>query len=97
MFSFKKVFYRIKPLTKHLFGRTEVKGYLFSQIRQLDRAFIYEVSHHGSNKHYEVFKRIINRRYVCVSYPSSKAFGKWAHRYMSLEKAKLKFNNLNHR
>ena len=75
-------------------GRGEVKGYLFTQLSQTDKAFIYEVSS-GDGKHYEVFKRVINRRYVCVSYPTSKGFGFWAWTYMSLDKAEAKFDELN--
>lgn len=84
----------MKPLQKHFLGRGEVRGYLFSQIRQTDKAFIYEVNSNGS-RHCEVFKKIINKLYVCVSYPTSKAFGIWAWTYMSLEEGNNKFNELN--
>lgn len=66
-----------KPLPKQFHGMGEVKGYLFTQIRQTNKAFIYEVSS-GDSKYYEVFLRKENRRFACVSYPSSKAFGIWA-------------------
>jgi len=84
----------IKPLQKKLAGEGKVKGYDFLQIRQTDKAFIYEVSS-GNRKHYEVFKKIVNRRYACVSYPTSKAFGIWAWTYRTLEKAEKKFDELN--
>lgn len=79
----------IKPLAMQFIGRGEVKDYLFSQISQADKAFS------GDSKHYDVFKKIINKRYACVSYPTSKAFGIWAYTKMSLESAIEKFNELN--
>ena len=84
----------MKPLQKQFHGKGEVKGYLFTQIKQTDKAFIYEVSH-DDRKHYEIFKKKINRRFACVSYPTAKAFGIWAFTYMTLEKAEKKFNELN--
>ena len=84
----------MKDLPKQFPGRGEVKGYLFTQIRQTDKTFIYEVSS-GDRKHYEVFKKKLNHRFACVSYPTSKAFGIWAWTYMSLERALEKFEKLN--
>ncbi|RXP46865.1 hypothetical protein EC396_13370 [Lutibacter sp. HS1-25] len=83
-----------KELKKEFLGIGEVKGYKFTQIRQTSQAFIYEVSF-GEGKHYEVFKRRINSRFGCVSYPSSKGFGIWAWTYNELDKAIEKFNQLN--
>jgi hypothetical protein len=84
----------MKPLEKNFIGFGEVKGYKFTQISKTDKAFIYEVSSGGS-KHYEVFKRIVNKRFVCESYPTSNAFGIWAWTYMSLEATTNKFYKLN--
>jgi len=84
----------IKPLPKLLTRKGEVKGYDFLQIRQADKAFIYEVSS-GNRKHYEVFKKIVNRRYACVSYPTAMGFGIWAWNYMKIKKARKKFDELN--
>ena len=84
----------ITPLKKYFEGRGEVKGYLFSQISKTDKAFIYEVSS-GNTKHYEVFKRILNKRFACESYPTSKAFGIWAWTHMTIEAAIKKFDELN--
>lgn len=83
-----------KPLPKQFKGRGEVKGYTFSQISKTDKAFIYEVSS-GNTKHYEVFKRIINKRHGCISYPRSKSFGISAWTCMTLESANKKFDELN--
>ncbi len=84
----------IKLLRKQYQGKGEVSGYNFHQIKQTDKAYIYEATS-GDSKHYEVFLKVINRRYACVSYPTSKAFGTWAWTYMSLEKAEKKYNELN--
>ena len=82
------------PLPINFIGRGEVRGYHFTQISRTDRAFIYEVDA-GNSKCYEVFKKVINKRFGGVSYPTSKAFGIWAWTYMSLDKAEKKFNELN--
>ena len=84
----------IKELKKEFLGIGEVKGYKFTQISQTSRALIYEVSF-GEGKHYEVFKKRINSRFGCVSYPSRKGFGIWAWTYNELEEAIEKFNQLN--
>ena len=84
----------IKPLKTQFHGRSEVKGYLFTQISQTNRAFLYEVSS-GDRKHYEVFKKKENSRYGCISHPTSLGFGIWAWTYMSLDKAEQKFDELN--
>ncbi|MDX5585951.1 MAG: hypothetical protein QNK20_13745 [Aureibaculum sp.] len=84
----------MKQLKVEFHGRGEIKGYLFTQIRQTDKAFLYEVSSGGS-KHYEVFLKRINRRFACISYPTSNAFGLWAWTFMDLESAVKKFNGLN--
>ena len=84
----------MKELAEQNQGKGEVRGYLFTQIRQTDKAFIYEVSS-GDRKYYEVFKRVENHRFACISYSTSKAFGIWAWTYSTLEKAIKKFDELN--
>ena len=84
----------MKNLIKQFHGKGEVKGYLFTQITETNKAFLYEVSS-GGRKHYEVFFRKENRRFACISYPTSKTHGIWAWTYMSLEKAEKNFNELN--
>lgn len=83
-----------KPLPLQFEGKGEVKDYTFTQINMTDKAFIFEVSS-GQYKHYEVFKKFINTRYSCISYPKSNAFGIWAWDSRSLEAAYKKFNELN--
>lgn len=78
---------KITPLPKEFVGTGEVRGYVFSQIRATKYGFIYEQSFR-KGKYYEVFKRRINTRFGNVSYPTSKAFGKWAWSTSSLERAK---------
>lgn len=94
MCSSSKIDCGIKPLKKQFHGKGEVKGYLFTQIRQTDKAFLYDVSS-GDSKHYEVFKKVVNHRFACISYPASKSFGIWAWTYITLEKAEKKFDDLN--
>ena len=67
----------IIPLKKEFVGRGEVKGFNFSQISKTNWGFLYEVNT-GHMIYYEVFKKRVNHRFVCVSYPTSRAFGIWA-------------------
>lgn len=95
----------MKALKKQFVGTGEVKGFKFTQIRCTNRAFLYEViievkpiGNEGETvikTHYEVFKKVINKRYACISYPKAKYFGVWAWTYPTLEKATEKFNQLN--
>ncbi len=51
----------------------------FSQIEISKRAYIYKITdNHTDHIYYEVFERRANRRFSCISYPTDKAFGKWA-------------------
>jgi hypothetical protein len=83
----------MKELKSYFVGRGQVKGYIFNQIRASKHAYLYEVSENNLI-HYEVFKRCKNSMYDCISYPTDKAFGKWAWTYMNLEKAIEKFNKI---
>jgi hypothetical protein len=83
----------IKPLQIYFKGRGEVKGYLFTLLGMTDKAFLYEVSR-GDGKHYEVFIKKINRRFACVSYPTSKSFGIWAWTFEDIKSAIKKFNEI---
>jgi len=80
-------------LKKEFIGTGEVKGYKFRQIRAANYGFMYHVDT-GSIKYYEVFRKVINRRFACVSYPRSKSFGIWAWNYSDLKMANDKFNQL---
>tara|TARA_R110002020_G_scaffold473167_2_gene702053 strand:+ start:626 stop:907 length:282 start_codon:yes stop_codon:yes gene_type:complete len=84
----------MKELKEYFSGRGQVKEYVFNQISQTKHVYLYEVR--GKDTiHYEVFKRVENTMYDCVSYPSDKAFGVWAWTCLTLERAKEKFNELN--
>ena len=85
----------MKPLKTKFKGRGEVKGYLFTLLGMTNQAFLYEVNS-GNGKHYEVFKKKENSLYGCISYPTSNGFGIWAWTYISLNKAILKYNELNY-
>ena len=77
----------MKQLKEYFSGRGQVKGYVFNQMSQTKYGFMYEVK--GKDTiHYEVFKRVENSMYDCVSYPTDKAFGIWAWTAESLERAK---------
>ena len=64
----------MKQLQQQFQGRGEVKGYTFTQIRVTDLGFIYSKELNGSLS-YEVFKRKENKRFDCISYPTSNSFG----------------------
>jgi hypothetical protein len=83
----------MKELKEYFSGIGQVKGYVFSQIKATEYGYLYEVKGDGT-LHYEVFKRVENRLYDCVSYPTDKAFGLWAWTCMSLNKAEDKFNEI---
>lgn len=76
----------MKQLQQQFQGRGEVKGYTFTQIRVTDLGFIYSKELNGSLS-YEVFKRKENKRFDCISYPTSNSFGVWAWDCKTLERA----------
>lgn len=67
----------IIPLKKEFVGRGEVKGFNFSQISKTNWGFLYEVNT-GHTIYYEVFQKRVNRRFACVVFPTSRAFGIYA-------------------
>jgi hypothetical protein len=80
----------MKELEKNIIGKGEVKGFLFTQIQQSDKAYLYAV-----NSYYEVFKKKHKTNSKRHCFPTSKAFGVWAWTYTTYEKAMEKFNHLN--
>lgn len=82
----------MKQLQQQFQGRGEVKGYTFTQIRVTDKGFIYSKELNGSLS-YEVFKRKENKRFDCISYPTSNSFGIWAWDCKTLERAEEILNN----
>ena len=83
----------MKQLQEDFIGKGQVKGFVFTQLEKSASGYIYAVNT-GDNIHFEVFKHYENTHYNCVSYPSNKAFGKWAWTFGTLEQAKLKFDEL---
>ena len=83
----------MKELKSYFVGIGQVKGYVFNQIKSTKYAYLYEVSENNVI-HYEVFKRLENTMYDCVSYPTDKAFGIWAWTCGTLERAEDKFNEI---
>ncbi|WP_405608372.1 hypothetical protein [Polaribacter sp. Asnod1-A03] len=80
----------MEELEKNIIGKGEVKGFLFTQIQQSDKAYLYAV-----NSYYEVFKKKQKTNSKKHCFPTSKAFGVWAWTYPTYEKAMEKFNHLN--
>lgn len=75
-------------------GRGETKGFQFRCVSSNDKGYIYEVRTSETSIHYEVFKRMDNTQFNCVSYPSSKAFGLWAWTLRNFDSALKKFSEL---
>ncbi|NQU88382.1 MAG: hypothetical protein HQ541_21765 [Mariniphaga sp.] len=71
----------IKQLPDKFTGKGEVKGYEFSLLSKTKWGFCYEVRLNDIITHYEVFRLKINKRFSCISYPTSKAFRIWAWTY----------------
>ena len=76
----------MKELEKSFKGKGEVKGFMFTQIKKTEHAYIYKVDYYGGT-HYEVFERKENERWDCISYPKSKSFGVWAWTYRNISDA----------
>jgi ribosomal protein S27E len=84
----------MKELQKEFIGRGEVKGFIFTQIKKSNNAYIYKVDCDGC-EHYEVFKHKENTQFKCISYPKTGSFGLWAWTYKSFESALEKYDLLN--
>ena len=79
----------LRELPLEFVGVGEVRGFLFRQVARTMFGYIYEVRVPGKEgSHYEVFRRMENARFGCVSYPKSKSFGAWAWCCDSLAKAR---------
>lgn len=85
----------MKELREEFIGIGEVRGFVFKQLKFNGLAYMYEVRNNESNKtHYEVFERVENEGFDCVSYPKSKSFGVWAWCIHDYEKANKKFEEI---
>lgn len=86
----------MKDLPIKFTGKGEVRGYEFTQIHKTDKAFMYEVDGSGTT-YWEVFKKVVNKRFNTITYPSSKGFGIYAWTYSNLEQATKKYEEINAR
>lgn len=80
------------PLT--FLGRGEVRGFKFTRLLQNDRGYLYQVEQSEGLIHLEVFMRVENKRFNCISYPGSQSFGISAWSCKNLEDAKKRFDAL---
>lgn len=79
-------------------GRGNVRGTTFRQLSKSDKAYVYErIDAYGNNDGYEVFRRRMNKKFGCESYPGSKSFGIWAWCFNSLDKAMERFEYINNK
>lgn len=88
-------------------GRGEVSDYSFKKVGSSNTAYVYEISDANNNLHYETFKRKESKKRVFhiagkevtfeakVNYPTSNDFGLTAWGFKSLERAMIKFNQVN--
>ena len=85
----------MKELKKEFIGIGEVRGYQFKQLQSNGYAYVYEVNNPEETKpHYEVFERVENTIFDCVSYPKLKSFGVWAWCISDYSKAMLKYDEI---
>jgi len=84
----------MKDLAESFDGRGETKGFHFNLLHKSGRGYLYEVRTTPTSHHYEVFERRENERYGCVTYPSSKVFGRYAWTYKTIERAMAEFGKL---
>jgi hypothetical protein len=77
----------MKELQTQFAGLGQVRGYDFNQITATPYGYIYAKTSLEGGKTFEVFKRVENTLYGCISYPSNKAFGIWAWEVETLERA----------
>lgn len=85
----------MKRLAETFEGRGEVRGHVFTKVKEGAKAYIYHVQITPTIEVFEVFKHKENTQYDCVSYPTSAAFGVWAWSISDRTKAEAKFNQLN--
>ena len=66
-----------KELPMKFIGKGQVRGFKFYQLKKTISGYMYLVNT-GHRIYFEVFKRHINRRFSCISYPKAESFGIWA-------------------
>ena len=82
-------------LEKNFVGSGEVMGFIFTQVAENEKGYMYKVKHNGTI-HYEVFKKETSS--ICLDfievYPKTKEFGCSAWSFGSEKIAKEKLNQL---
>lgn len=85
----------MKDLKTEFVGIGEVRGFIFKQLHANGYAYLYEVRNPDEQMpHYEVFERVENVQFDCVSYPKAKSFGVWAWCVKDYAKAMKKYDEL---
>lgn len=88
----------MKELQEEFYGKGQVNGFYFMQVFKSDYAYIYRKTHLETGSiSYEVFKRVENTQFNCISYPRSNSFGVWAYDCGTLEKAREYYEKFNER
>lgn len=88
----------MRELPIEFVGVGEVRDFKFRQIESTAFGYIYEVVMPESGlRHWEVFRRMENVRFGCVSYPKSKSFGAWAWTCDTLARAREVLASLSER
>ena len=80
----------MKELKTHI----RKNGFDYEQVVKSDKGYIYSQRLGSKIVAYEVFKRVENKYYNCISFPGNEAFGDWAWTYPTLELAEKKLNNI---
>lgn len=88
-----KIQNRIKQLPHCFTGNGQVKGFNFTQISKTNSGYIWKVNT-GDTIYYEVFKKRLNQRFNCISYPTNKAFDIWAWTTPNMDRAFEILNDL---
>lgn len=66
----------MKELDSVIKGRGEVRGFTFTQVARSPYAYVYKQEYDETGEVlYEVFRRVENNQFSCVSYPKSSGFG----------------------
>ncbi len=85
---------QVKELPQFFTGKGEVSGFEFYQIGKSPAGYLYKVVQPSGLVHYEVFHRIQNERFRCVSYPGSKSFGLLAWTFKTFDEARNRLMTL---
>lgn len=85
--------YVMKELELEFVGIGAVRGFLFKQLGNNGKMYLYSAASPAGVVHYEVFERKENSRFGVVSYPGSPSFGAWAKCCSSYDRAARYFRD----